>query len=121
MEHGSKVQSHDQAEGVRQLLRPRQRFVEAPQGLVWIAQHPQGLGNKDSTPHSGVVPVAEYVGAVLLRVIERDSLLQMRAGRGKFAKIPQAFPAPCGPPRGAPDPEALRQAKELLSQFVCRL
>jgi hypothetical protein len=122
MEPGRKVQGKRQVEGVRQFLRPRQRFVAAPQGLVWIAQYPQSLGDPDSAPHSGVVPVVEHLGAVLLGVIERDPLLPMRAGLGKLAKIQQAFcKHKVGPQAEPPIVEALRQAEELLIQVVRRL
>ena len=56
MEQGRKVQSRRQAEGVRQLPGQRQRLVAPLQGLVWIAQQPQGHGGIGAAATPGSCP-----------------------------------------------------------------
>ena len=60
------------------------------QSLVWIAKMPQGSGRIGEARHPRVLPVAEGMGAVLLRVIEGHGLLQVPPGRGKLSQKIQA-------------------------------
>src|SRR5262249_43751644 len=59
MKPGGKVQRSSQAEGVRELLGQRESLVAPLQGLIWIAQMPQGKGCKVQAHHLRGDPVVE--------------------------------------------------------------
>ena len=75
MGKGNIEQGGRQAVGMGQLLGQDERLVVLPQSLVRVAQHPQGLRRVGQEPHFGVDSQAEGQGAVLLRVVEGDTLL----------------------------------------------
>ena len=105
-----------------QLLGQGERFVAPPQGLVRITEQPQGLRRVGQAPHPRVDPRAEGQGAVLLRVVEGDTLLQVGASRDDLAKPEQARPERkmgFEEERRVVDP--LGQAEALLRQFPRRL
>jgi hypothetical protein len=62
------------------------------QGLVRIAQPPQGHGGIRSGSHPGALSVAEGMGTVPLGVVEGDPLRQMGLGSGELAQIVQGQP-----------------------------
>ena len=75
---GRKVQRKDQAEGVRQLPGQGKRLLALLQGLVWIAQQPSHVGRISAAAYAWVLPTIEPgMGAVLLGLIESDTLVQM--------------------------------------------
>ena len=59
-------------------------FLAALPGLLGIAQQPEDHGRKDPTSPS----------AVLVEVVQGDSLLQVCTGRGQLPKPPQALALP---------------------------
>ena len=122
MEPGRKEQGIRQAEGVRQLLGQRQRLVAPLQGLVRIAQPPQGHGGIGSAHHPGVLPVAEGMGPVLLGVVEGNPLLKMGLGSGELAQIVQGVPEGIvGLQEERRVADMLGQGEELLPQLPRRL
>src|SRR5262245_33080243 len=87
MEQGSTAKCKSQVEGRRQLLGQGKSFAGSLEGLVWIAQQPQGPGCKALTNYPRVFPSTERSqGAVLLEIVERDDLLQVRSSLGKLSQ-----------------------------------
>ena len=122
MDHGREVQGVREAEGVSQLLGLGQRVVDAFQGLVGIAKQPPGPGEIDQAAYPGVITVAERMGAVLLRVVERDALLEVRSGRGQFSQPEQCLPkGVVGFEKESRRLNALGEGEELLPEFPRRL
>src|SRR4029434_8134543 len=58
-------------------------------GLVRIAKQPQGPGGIGEAHHSGISPIEESEGAMLLRVVKRYPLLQVGASSGELAEPEQ--------------------------------
>ena len=77
---------------MRQGLRLRQGLGATPQGLVRIAETPQGHGQRPQTAQPGVGLVEQVVGIVLLRVVDGEPVLQVRARRGELAQPQQGIP-----------------------------
>jgi hypothetical protein len=110
MEDSGKEQSDCQAIYVSQLPGQRQRLVAPMQGLVWIAQPPQGHAGIGSAHHPGVQPVVESMGPVLQGNVEGDPLRIMRLGRSELSQIVQ------GGPEGIVGLYAERWVADLLGQ-----
>ncbi len=73
---------------MRQLLGEGERLVDVLEGLRRVAQQLHDPGRNGEAPHHGVrCMIQEGPGMVLLRVIEDDTVLQVRSGRGKRTKI----------------------------------
>src|SRR5262249_39969752 len=89
MEPGSKVQDITQAIGVDNLLRQCQRLIVPCQSLVRRAKVQQRPGGMAAAHHARVLSVEERSSAVLLGIIERQSLCQMRVCRGCRAQEEQ--------------------------------
>ena len=120
MNPGRPGQGNSQAKRVRQLLSYGESLVAPPEGLVRIAQRPQGQGPIGEAGYSGVQHGT--VGAALLRVVEGNPLLQVLSARDTLAKITQSYPQRIvGPQEERRALCALGQGETLLSQFVCRL
>ena len=77
-----------QAKGVRQLLGQGQRLVGRSQGLVWIAEMPQGIG-PGQAEHPQVEAEQEGLRAVLLGIVEGEALGQWSRAEAKFAQAEQ--------------------------------
>ena len=75
MDVGNIEQDGRQAVGMGQFLGQGERFVAPPQSLVRITEQPQGQRRVGQAPHPGVEPGEEGQGAMLLRIIEGDTLL----------------------------------------------
>jgi hypothetical protein len=122
MEPGRKEQGVSQAEGMRHLPGQRQRRVTPLQGLVRIAQPPQGHGGVGMALHPGVRPVADGMGMVLLVVVEGGPLRKMGLGSGKHAQIVHGVPeGRVGPQEERRVADLLGQGEEVLSQLPRRL
>ena len=93
MQHGGKVQGRCQTGGVRQGLGQGERLAQALQGLVRIAEDPEGQGRTVEATHAGVMPAVEpCVRVVLLGIVERSPLLEVGSGRGKLSAPQQGRP-----------------------------
>ncbi len=79
---GCAGQGVDETKWRGELLCPVDRFLNASQSLIRIAERPNRPGTEDETTHAGVV---EAASAVHLRVIEGNCLFQMLAGEDKVA------------------------------------
>ena len=75
---GGEVQRKGQAERMRQLPGQRQRLMRPLQGIVWIAERPQGSGQRGQAHHAGILAVEDGTRLGLTRIAQRDSLLQVR-------------------------------------------
>src|SRR4029453_4134226 len=82
MEPGSNAPGIRQAKGVRTLLRQGHRLVVPCQPLVRIAKTPQRAGTNAMAKHTRVLPIEDRRGVMLLGVIERYPLRQVRVRRG---------------------------------------
>jgi hypothetical protein len=87
MHEGRIVEGSRQADGVRQLLGEGNCLVAPREGLVWIAELPEGPGDIGEAPHPEVQAIVEGQMMVLLAIIERQPLLQMYSTRGKLSKV----------------------------------
>src|SRR5262249_14686357 len=73
---------------VRQLPGQREGLLTAPQGLIRIAQQPQGQGRMAQAADARVMAAVEKsVRAMLVRVIQSDALLQMGLARDQIAGV----------------------------------
>ncbi len=73
---------------MRQLLGEGERLVDVLEGLSRVAKQLHDPGRNGEAPHHRVRRmIQEGPRTVLLGVIEDDAVLQVRAGRGKLAKI----------------------------------
>ena len=86
MQPGRIVQGSRQADGVRQLLGQGEGLVAPREGLVWIAEQPQGPGHIGEAPDPEVQAIVEGQGAVLLGIIEGEPLLQVRPSQGQLSQ-----------------------------------
>ena len=91
MEHGREEQGESETLGVRKLPGEGQRRVPPLQGLIRSAKAPQSLAHMAQTGHSSIVPVAEDMGAMLLRIVERNRLFEVGAGWGELSQIEQGL------------------------------
>src|SRR5262245_60119465 len=89
MEHGSSLQGIPQTIGVDNVLRQGHRLLVPCQSLVRIAKMPQRQGGMAAAHHARVLPIKERRGTVLLGIVERYTLCQMRARRGSRAQEEQ--------------------------------
>ena len=122
MEPGSKDEGKGEAKGVRQLLGEGERVVDAPQGLVWIAEIPQRPGPKGEAVHPGVIAIQKGVGAMLLGMVERHALLQVCTGASELSQPYQGIPQHIvGHQQELHLADTLGQGQELLAQLACRL
>jgi hypothetical protein len=85
MDEGSIEQGSRQARMMRQLPGQGERFVAPPQRLIGIPEQLQGLRHVGQAPHRQVNAGAEGQGAMLLGIVERDTLLQVGARRDDLA------------------------------------
>jgi len=92
MDEGHIEQDGRQARGMGQLLGQGERCVAAPQGLVRIPEHPQGLRRVGQAPYPKVNAGAEGQGAMLLGGVESDPLLQVGVRRDDLAMPEYAHP-----------------------------
>jgi hypothetical protein len=81
VESGSMDQSFHQPERLRPLTRQCQRCLAPLQGLLWIAQEPQDVGQTAEAKHLSAGHVKAVMRAVLQRQAEGKTLLQMCTGR----------------------------------------
>src|SRR5262245_22977667 len=81
MDCGSTVQGVSQAKGVCPLLRQGHRLLDPRQPLVRIAQQPEEMGVMAAARHPSILPIEQRRGTVLLEIIEREPLCQMRVCR----------------------------------------
>src|SRR5262245_12596542 len=92
MQHSGIVEGSRQAEGVRQLPGEGDRLIVPREGLVWIAEMPEGPGDIGEAPHPKVYAIAECERMVLLAIIERESLLQVRSTWRHLSKVVECSP-----------------------------
>jgi hypothetical protein len=71
---------------MRELLGQGQCLVTALEGLLRIAELPEGPGEIGETPYPEVSAIAEGQMVVLLAIIERYALLEVHAGLAHFSK-----------------------------------
>jgi hypothetical protein len=81
MERGSPAENKGQTVGVRQARGQSEGSVAALQGLVRISKMPEDTSQKAETRHPGVLRIKKSKGAMLVRVVESDALLQMDSGK----------------------------------------
>jgi len=81
------AQGSRQAVGVGQLPSQGDRLVALCESLIWIAKHPQGLGQIGEAPYPEVKAITEGQRAVHLRIIEGKALFKVRAGRGHLSQL----------------------------------
>src|SRR4051812_25714401 len=62
------------------------------QGLVWIAQPPQGPSGISVAHHPRVLPVAEGMDTMPMRVVEGNALCKMGLGSDKLSQIVHGVP-----------------------------
>ena len=88
-----KAQGVCQAKEVRQGVGQGERLPRALQGLVRIAEYPQGPGRVGEATHSRVMAaIKQGVRAVLLGIVKGPPLLQVGLGRGKLSSMEQGGP-----------------------------
>jgi hypothetical protein len=85
MDEGHIEQDSRQAGGMGQFLGQGKRYAVPPQGLVGIPERPQSLRRVGQAPRPKVNAGAEGQGAMLLGVVESDTLLQVGARRDDLA------------------------------------
>ena len=73
---------------VKKLVRQGEGLTASLQGLVRIAQHPEGPGDQEAV-HPRIQSVAERMRARRLTIIEGAPLLQVEAGQRQFAEVEQ--------------------------------
>ena len=81
---------------MHQLLGQGERFTTAPQGLIRIAQTPQGQGRPRSTNHALILSIERGRGVMLLKIIEGHASLQMHVGRGELSQEGRSAQHPVG-------------------------
>ena len=107
--------------GVRQRLRQGERLLTPLQGLVWIAEHPQGQGCIGKACHPGSGAEDQSVVAAA-GVVEGNSLLQVGTGRDEVAQRDTRYPpGMVGLQEEGRVVLALGQGEELLRQRPCDL
>jgi hypothetical protein len=74
VEYGSGSQAPTQAKGVRNLLRQDHCLVAPHSPLVRITKTPQRPSVMTTAHHASILPIEKCVGAVLLEIVERDTL-----------------------------------------------
>src|SRR5712691_4508201 len=92
MEYSRTTQSKSQAKGVSTLLCQGQCVVDLRQPLVGMTQIPQRPSSQAMTNHPSILPIAERSGAVLLGVVERHPLCQVRVCSGDRTQEEQRHP-----------------------------
>jgi hypothetical protein len=92
MEHGSPAQGKTEAKRVCALLSQGHRLIVPRQPLVRIAQGPQRPGGIAAAKHPGILPMEKHRGAVLLGIVERNTLSKMRVCRGWRSQAEQCRP-----------------------------
>jgi hypothetical protein len=89
--------------------------------LVWIAKKPQGHGAIGSAYHPRVLPIAEGMGTVSLRVVESYPLCKMGLGSGELSQVVQGVPEGIvGLQEESRVPDMLSQGEKLLPQLPRR-
>src|SRR5215510_8280696 len=118
MQEGRTVQRPRQGIRVLQVLGQCQRLVYPLQGLIRIAQEPQGPPGISQAPYSRVyIPVAKRQGMVLMRVVDANALLEMGVRLGERAEIePACSQGVVGRQEARRVVETLGQAETLLCQ-----
>src|SRR5687767_1253363 len=107
---------------MRHLLGLGVRSMQSSQSLVGIAQQPEGHARYAVATHDRVVPIEDSERAMLLRIVEREALLQVRVRKAQFAQQESR-----GPQRMVRLQQArrvvplLRQLQTLLAQLARRL
>ena len=101
---------------MRHLLGQRERLVTPLQGLVWIAQYPQGQAAIGEATHPEIIDaIEEGRAAVLLGIVEGYALREVRLGRPTRPDT-RLSPAPGAPPGGRPGRGRWARIEELLRQ-----
>src|SRR5215831_9382842 len=123
MQEGRPVEPPHQGIRVLQVLGQRQRLITALQGLIRIAQYPQGPPGIVQTHCSRVkIPVAKRQGMVLLRVVEAYALLEMGVRLVQLAEKELTYSqGEVGLQEERRVVETLGQAETLLCQLPRRL
>ena len=118
--HPGRIERREsQAVHVRHLLRQGQRLLALLHRLLRRAEPPQEKGHIGEGEHPRVLPIERGEGAVLLRIVERQTLLQVRTRREQLAQPEQGIPQ--GIVRLQEEGgilDALGRPQELLSQRV---
>src|SRR5712691_9658349 len=78
IEHRRTTQGIAEAKGMRHVLRQGHRLIGPCESLVRIAKPPQRQRGMATAHHARVLPIEEHRGAVLLGIIKRYALCQMR-------------------------------------------
>jgi hypothetical protein len=84
-------QGNTEAVRMRKFSGQAKPLVNSLESLVGIAERPEGICCVAMADYSGVVSIEESQGAMLLGIVERDSLLQGRLGRGKLTQKVQGW------------------------------
>ena len=93
MQHGSPVQGKGETQGVRELLGQGQRRLAARHRLVRVPEEPEAQRRLLAATRPGVVPAVERgMGAMPLRLIEPQPLVQVGLGGGQLAAREQGGP-----------------------------
>ena len=82
MTPGSKEEDIRQTEGMREFLGHGQRLLALLERLVWIPQQPEWAHHIGEDKHAKIHAKAQDQRAVLLGIIEGETLLEVRLGRG---------------------------------------
>jgi hypothetical protein len=107
--------------GMRQILREPARLLASLQGLIGIAQHPQGEGLKHQGSYPGVLAIGEGECAVLLGIVQCHALGKMLAGLGHLPHtVQRQAQEPVGRQEGGRVPLELGEVQKLLG-LVTRL
>ena len=86
MEDGRKGQRHGQAIGMSELASQPERLVTSLQRLVRIAEIPQDMSEAGEAKNLEILTPKEATRAVLLGIVDGETLLQLCLGSGQFAK-----------------------------------
>src|SRR5262245_31082877 len=81
-----KIQGIGQTKGVRLLLGQGDRLLAPLEGLIRIAKEPQHMRCTGEARHPEVLTIKRGMGAMLLRVIESDTLLPVLTSLNKFSQ-----------------------------------
>src|SRR5262249_11940252 len=119
--YSRKTQNESQAKGVRTLLRQGYCLIVLHLPLVRIAQVPERPSSMATAYHAIVLPIEERRGAMLLGIVERYALYQVRECRGLLSHEGQRRPQ--GTARSTKHgniPHPLCERQELFTQLLCR-
>jgi hypothetical protein len=78
-------QGMHQREGVCQILSPGERRMILLAGLLRITQYPLAMGRIEEAVDAGVDPIKEGITAMLLGVVQGESLLRVCVSESTLA------------------------------------